>query len=492
MAPTKSNDVVCPLCNSKFSYPADAAGSRVECPHCGGKVKIAGAVSDRNDDDEWLRLEDDFPPATTESARSKVVSIPVNVKPKESFFDDGTLDEFQIPDLPPVAAMPMPESGSMKAVVPPLSEEDLEALSGFATNEDQLPAPMKVVRAESPDDSFRVRCPICESLTYAKLRQVGKKIRCSDCHSAILVPPPPKAKVTYQPDIESAKAYTFQGGDNSGDHPKPADPFRKSADEYLRGAEAAVAERADDDDWTVPSIKDWAGNIFGIFRNPSVIGYWIFLSAMAAIPTCIAVQFKSSMIVMGIFAGSVLFAGIVVAHGFAILQSIANGEKEVTEWPVVDFFAWIGPLFVAMSAVAVSMGPAWLLGQYVFGFSLATVMIAMLSLYLLYPFVLLSMLDAESVMVPFSIEVSKSVTKCSEQWGALYLTSAIVFFVLFCIFLATAGMPLMMGIVVSVASTVATTFIYFALIGQLAFAIGHSINAPPMVNDVIRKPKLPD
>jgi len=198
------------------------------------------------------------------------------------------------------------------------------------------------------------------------------------------------------------------------------------------------------------------------------------------------------MIVMGIFAGSVLYAGIVVAPGFAILQSIANGEKEVTEWPVVDFFAWIGPLFVAMSAVAVSMGPAWLLGQYVFGFSLATVMIAMLSLYLLYPFVLLSMLDAESVMVPFSIEVSKSVTKCSEQWGALYLTSAIVFFVLFCIFLATAGMPLMMGIVVSVASTVATTFIYFALIGQLAFAIGHSINAPPMVNDVIRKPKLPD
>jgi hypothetical protein len=187
-----------------------------------------------------------------------------------------------------------------------------------------------------------------------------------------------------------------------------------------------------------------------------------------------------------------LFAGLLVAHGFAILQSVANGEKAVTEWPLVDFWAWIGPLFVATAALAVSAGPVWLMGHYFFGTSLTTIAMAMMSMYVLYPFVLLSMLDAESVMVPFSIDVSKSVTRSSEQWGGLYLSSAILFFLLFLVFLATAGMPPILGVVVSITTTVASVFIYFALLGQLAFAIGHSVNAPPKVNDVVRNRKLPE
>lgn len=500
MTPLDSIDVVCPLCGGKFSYPDNTASERVPCPHCGGKVKVAGRSTTQSDDNEWLRLDDDVFPQSADERSQPTHKTPVGknkesgvVQPsKDSFSDDSSLDEFQIPDLPPLSDLPIPIPGPMPAVVPPLSEADLEALSGFSTNDDQTPAPVKVVRTVSTDDSFRVKCPICESLTYAKINQVGKKIRCGDCHSTIVVPPPPKVKTKYQPDIESAKAYTFQDSDNSGDHPKPADPFRKSADEYLRSAEAAVVEKADDDDWTVPSIKDWAINVVGIFRDPSVIGYWVFLSALAAIPACIAIQFSSSIILMGMFAGGILFAGLLVAHGFAILQSVANGEKEVTEWPVVDFWAWIGPLFVAASAIGVSAGPAWLLGQYFFGVSLTTVAMAMMSLYVLYPFVLLSMLDEESVLVPFSVEVSKSVTRSSEQWGGLYLSSGILFFLLFVVYLATAAMPSLFGVVVAIAATVATVFIYFALLGQLAFAIGHAVNAPPMVNDVVRKPKLPE
>jgi len=496
MPQANSIDVVCPLCGGRFVGDAGSAGQRVECPRCGGKVKLPGATATVNDDDQWLRLDEDV--TGPDDLLPQAMPEPIAAKPPQptssenNLFNDGSLDEFMVPDLPNVGAMPIPNTGPLPGVLPPLSEEDLEALSGFSTSEDQLPAPVKVTRATSPDDSFRVRCPICESLSYAKISQVGKKIRCGDCHSTIMVPPPPKAKKVYSPDMESAKAFTFQGGMDDAD-PRPADPFIKSAADLMKNAQAAVEDRKEEDDWTVPSIGDWAMSMVGIFRDPMVLGHWIILSMMAAIPTCIAISFPSNpILVMGLFAGGILFAAICVANGFAILQSVANGEKKVSEWPIIDVFAWIGPLLIGLSAVAVAAGPVWFLGQWMFGSSLATVAISMISLYLLYPFVLLSMLDEGSVFTPFSVEVSKSVTRSAEQWGGLYLSSAILFFVLFVMYLTTAAMSPPVAAVFSITATVAAVFIYFALLGQLAFAIGHAVNAPPLVNDVIRNPKIPD
>jgi len=516
MAQLESIDVKCPLCNGKFAAPQVAAGQRVTCPHCSGKVKIAGPVAVSNDDDAWLRLDDDLPAAEPDIfaepnfvAGPNALANPVRpaattAKPPQVVpFDDDGFGCFDLPDLPPVAPMPgtkmpgtsMPGTsmlGTRPTTPPPLSEADLDALSGLANDDDQQSAPVKTVRQPElkSADSFRLKCPICESMTYAKVSQVGKKIRCSDCHSTITVPPPPKIRPKYEPDMESAKAYTFQDGESSEAHKKPADPFRKSAEDYLRNAEASV-ESKPDDDWTVPSIGDWLISVVGIFRDITVVGYWVFFTAMAAIPAAIALQYSSSMIVLGMFGAGIIFGALVVAHGFAILQSISNGEKEVSEWPVADFWAWIGPLIVAASAIGVAAGPIWLLGQYFFGLTLKTVSLAMISLYILYPFVLLSMLNEQSVLVPFSVDVSKSVTRSSDQWGGLYLSSGLLFFVVFMIYLVAFGMPSVVTVTVAIAATVAAVFIYFGLIGRLAYSIGHAINAPPMINDIERKPKLP-
>lgn len=484
MAQIESVDVKCPLCGSTFAATPHSEGSRVTCPECHSQVKIAGPAASSSDDFDWLQLESDLPAV---AAASSTAGPPKPMAAAPDIFLDPPRDEFDIPDLPPAP----PLAGSRPAVVPPLSEEDLDALSGFSHDEDQRPAPVKVVREQPAGDIFRVKCPICESLTYAKLNQVGKQIRCGDCHSTITVPPPPKAKTKYVPDIEATKAYSFQDGDNTGDHPKPADPFRKSADDYLRDAEASM-ETAPDDDWTVPSITEWFTGVVGIFRDPAVIVYWLVLTAMAAIPAGIAISYSSSIVVMGLFAGGMLFAAIIVAHGFAILQSVANGERKVSEWPSVDFWEWMGPLFVAVCAVAVSAAPVWIATQYFWGPSLMTVALTMLSLYFLYPIVLLSMLDEQSVFVPFSASVSKSVVRSSEHWGGCYLSSAIVFAVLYLIFMAASTMSPVAGATVSIAATVAAVFIYFGLLGRLAFSIGQAVNAPPMENDIQRNPKLPN
>lgn len=495
MTPTDAIDVICPQCKKRFAAPPNSSGTRVPCPACGSQVKIAGPTAQSNDDDSWLRLDDDFPAAETgKSAKSPQPTSFANPSPLWPNDDpqvsaDDALGEFRIPDLPP--APPMPAANFKPKTVPPLSEADLDALTGVANDDDQKAAPVKIQRDASPLESFRVKCPTCESLTYAKPSQVGKTIRCGDCHSQIIVPPPPKAKVKYTPDIESAKTYTFQDKDEEGDHPRVPDPFRKSAGDYLRDAEAAV-ETADDDDWTVPSMGDWFKSVFGIFRDPAVLGYWIFLTTFAAIPVGIAIHYQSTIVVMGLFVGGGLFGAIVIAHGFAIMQSVANGEDQVSEWPVFDFFAWMGPLFTAAAAVAVSAGPVWFATSYFFGPSLITVFMSMSSLYILYPFVLLSMLDEQSIFMPFSAEVSKSVTRASEQWGILYLSSAILFACCFFVFFACSVVSPVVGATISIAAAVATTFLYFGILGRLAFSIGQAVNAPPMENDIQRNPKLPE
>jgi ribosomal protein S27E len=478
-------DVTCPQCSKKFSAPQSSAGTRVPCPHCASTVKIAGLTASKTEDDDWLRLDEDLPVPAPQS--------PVPVKKQEPVASSGTapfddsLDEFMIPDLP--AAPPMREFKS--SVVPPLSEADLDALSGIVNDDEQRPAPVKVIRETPANETFRVKCPTCESLTYAKTSQVGKTIRCGDCHSTIVVPAPPKAKVKYSPDIESAKAFTFQDTGDDGNQPRIPDPLRKSASDYLRDAEAAIDE-TEEEEWTLPSFGDWFKGVFGIFRDPSVIGYWIFLSVFAALPTIVALYYESSMIVMGLFVGGLLYGAILVAHGFAILQSVANGEDEVSEWPVIDFFGWMGPLFIAASAIAVSAGPVWFVTQFVGMPTLVVVGLSMLSLYFLLPFVLLSMLDEQSVLMPFSSEVSKSVTRCGEQWGLAYLTSAVLFIALFLTLVVASAMPLVMSVLVSCAATVAAVFLYSGILGRLAFSIGHAVNAPPMVNEIERNPKMPD
>ncbi len=476
MAQLESINVKCPLCNAKFAVPRSAAGSRVACPHCSGQVKIAGTTPVTNDDDAWLRLDHDLPDPSTK-------------QPKPDAIDASGYGNFDLPDLPPVAPEPFRQVPVSKSTsLPPLSEADLDALSGLANDNDQQSAPVKTVRQPDllPTDSFRLKCPTCESMTYAKMAQVGKKIRCHDCHSTFTVPPPPKAKVKYEPDMESAKTYAFQDSGDGNDYKRAADPFQKSAADYLRDAEKYVDSKPDDD-WTVPSIGDWFIGVFGIFRDVSVIGYWAFLTAIAAIPAAIALQYSSAVLVMVMFAGGLFYTGLLVVHGFAIMQSVANEEERVTEWPVVDFWAWIGPLFVAVAALVVAAGPSWMLGQYFFGLSLMTTTMAMASLYLLYPFVLLSMLNEQSVLVPFSVVVSKSVTRSSEQWGVLYLSAGIVFFALFMIYMVAFTAISVVTTTLAIAATVAAVFIYFGLIGRLAFSIGHAINAPPMVNDIDRK-----
>src|SRR5690606_22772190 len=156
-----------------------------------------------------------------------------------------------------------------------------------------------------------------------------------------------------------------------------------------------------DEEWELPDLRQWLVAPVTIFRDPAVTIHAALLTLLAYLPAAIALRFESSVIVLGLFIGGAILATAVISCGFAILQSVGSGEPRVSEWPIFDRMEAIGEVVLTIAAIAVAAGPALLLGMYWFNGGLVTVAMAMLSLYVLFPVVILSMLDEQSILTPF-------------------------------------------------------------------------------------------
>ncbi len=322
---------------------------------------------------------------------------------------------------------------------------------------------------------YRVTCLTCGSQRMATASQVGKSVTCNDCHSPIRVPAPPRVPKKVKIDMDTAPVFSF-GATQVHSADRPADPYRKSAQQYLDEA-ARVEETSFKHDDDTPSLRAWLASVFGIFRDVGVVAHWFALSLLGAFPAAIALSTESELLHTALIPAGIVFGVMIVSCGYAILQSVANEESRVSEWPVFDPMSWFENLIIVFSAAGFSIIPVYALGHITLGPSLITTAITMFSLFSLFPFVLLSMLDLNSPLTPFSAEVTRSVTKAQESWGGFYFTAAILFFFVYVAYCVASTMSAPIAAAGCVFLTVAAAFIYFAMIGRLAYAIGQE----PMV-----------
>ena len=500
------------------------------------------------DEDDWLTLDDtptplvpsstpnvpDKPKPPRASPPQKNVAPPIpssttlatdDQPPSdddESFFSETTLPPISIPDA---SASKSPTTGTDGLPLnenqsgPNISSEEEALLSQFTDALNQAPPPQQPVKSNALDaikslgaattasggpasnpttdpqavptqyeSEFRVKCKTCGTILYAKATESGKTTKCSDCHSEIIIPPPPK--VRKKPEIDIANAETFslgQGGTGARD---TEDPFRKSADELLAEASREEEETSTPIYEDTPSVADWLKNVFGIFRDPSVIMHWVVISVAAAIPTALLLSIGETsvqlLLTVGMMVGGLLLGAITVSCAFAILLSVANDNDHVEEWPSLDIAQWFDQLIPVLGATGLVAVPMWTICYITNCTGLLGVFLVMFAIYLLLPFILLSMLDMGSVLTPFSPELARSVSKCQEEWAGFYFSSGLLFAGLF-LFIALAwSIASSIGIVASISLSIFSTFAYFGMMGRLAYSIGQSVNAPPMKNDIDR------
>lgn len=497
--------VQCPRCNGAVSIADRAAGKRVKCPHCAEAFLAPGisALEKVEDEDDWLSL-DEKPLQSTPATPPTETASPVGNGISD---EDDILGEFALPPLTTPQPKRLPNRG-----LPSLSKEEEALLARFAGETDDfaaetklppksqsaptgtsMPVPLGASKTNSPApkpatpteyaSEYRVKCKICGTYLYAKAHQAGSNLKCSDCHSPVTVPPPPK--VTEGVKINMANAETFQFAESAASKRGP-DPFKRSADELLEEASREEEVNGGPTYEDVPSVKEWFLNVFGIFRDLGVVAHWLGLSAFAAIPAALVLHSEQQILILGLFPAGFFLGVLVVSCGFAIMHAVANEEESVREWPTLDPFAWLGQLAIVVAAASLCVIPIWTACMLVGLPTLLSLFFTMIVVYATFPFVFLSMLDMNSFMMPFSVELARSATQSSEAWGGFYFSSGLLFGGLFLLLTVTSAFGVTAATMIGVTAAIGVAFAYFSMVGRLAFAIGQSVNAPPRVDDVDR------
>ncbi|QDV46522.1 hypothetical protein Enr13x_64310 [Stieleria neptunia] len=490
-----SEIVHCPKCHSAVTVGADQAGRRVQCPSCLKEFfapsSLGGAGSSAEDED-WLSLAD--PPAATAASKATESESPQAPSPESD--DEDLLGENPFVDLPTgeglgsesdpddlfaglpsLDALPSPDELPSFAAGPtsgPTSSSASGAVSGPAAAAKPTPQPEAAATID-PNEEFRVTCPICGSMLSAKAKQTGKTIKCGDCYSEVRVPKPPKKKTQPQRD-DNAETFHFAETGASG---RPADPFKKSADELLREAAREPDEKQSEPAFDAPSTIGWFKTVFGIFVDPGVISHFLGLAILLAIPAALTVAMP--VFALGMFPLGLLGITLTVSCGFAILFGVANEHDRIEDWPTLDPPAWFESLWLVIAATAIAVGPPYVIATVFGAVPVIKLGLVMFSIYAAFPIILLSMLDEQSITSPFSADVGKSITRCQEEWGAFYFSTGLLFATLFGYFVMVSLSPA--SIAIGVTLSIGVVFMYFAILGRLALAIGEVVDLTALDND---------
>ena len=417
-------------------------------------------------------------------------NVPADDGDADPFDEDDPFANLELPATPP---RPRPTAQTLG---------DFEDLTGFDGEFATVNRGEDLLRPDD-DSEYRVKCKVCDSILFVKPSQAGSVIQCSDCHTRIKVPPPPSPTKPKrrtgssnaaaaagngdanrrQPDGGPSLGPAIAGGALGGGvtfkgpaAPRAADPYQKSAAELLDEASRAEADEPEED-YEVPDIKAWLVGVLSIFADIGVIAHLCILAVAGSLIAAVINMMNHPILALLLMPVGFVFGLIVLSCGLAILESTANDNRSVEDWPSVDPGLWFENAWVTGVATLVSGLPVYLMFSYLFGPRMVTVAATMASIYVFFPFVLLSILDAGSVFQPFSAEVARSVNRCQEPWGGLYFTAAIVFGLVFFAFVISGWLGAMIGSLVAITAAVAGTFTYFAMIGRLAYAIGQDVRS---------------
>lgn len=289
---------------------------------------------------------------------------------------------------------------------------------GYAVRQDEPLAP-----AAEQEVLVPLFCRVCHTRMHAPASQIGYPMACPDCGTTTIVPrPDPNARKNTAPDLVAGK---YDVGAQQVKAPPPRRIVQPEAIENRR--EVAELPR-----WTFFS---------GVFTFPwrrEALARWVYLSAgmivtelLAAFITSLLASGDKMLVVGAGFAGLALLWFSVWTYSFAsacflaIVEDTANGADEVTEWPSGDWRDWLFPLvqviFVQMIAGAIGYLVTLVLGAA----GITTWLPVPVATFFLFPFLLLSMLETNSVLNPFSPPIMKSLFTFWWGWLLYYVLAAV-------------------------------------------------------------------
>lgn len=440
----------------------------------------------------------------------------------------------------PAAKRPSAAGSTRKpAAVPPGSDEEAlqrllnPALDASPANRDTIRIegdlssddyPVKKKRGLKRDYEFSVVCVICGTRLDVNDSLIGKKIKCPDCHNAVEVRTPPperrRAPVHTAPDAPDDDDFGLGRVSETTNLPSP---YHSIANDLLANAESEVArespaasrpkrdptldalqraeqslDEADERERAELPAAPFRTGVLNFLIDPQTIARLIVLAVilfveLGAIQTAIVsgedenpqAQFFSIIARIFSITVGIAFTTNLAVSLLGILQDTANGMDAIESWPDVNFLDWIGEALYIFSGLFLAVFPACALAKIVslLGapdslFWLVGFLGSFVGILLLFPFVLVSMLEAASPIVPVSPPIIRSLRLARGNWIVFILLSSVV---------VGAGLGLVALRLVRPDSTamnfvialllIVVFAIYFRLLGRLTWCCDEAVAA---------------
>ncbi|HVA47512.1 MAG TPA: hypothetical protein VNH11_14170 [Pirellulales bacterium] len=322
-------------------------------------------------------------------------------------------------------------------------------------------------------DFFPVLCPTCQARLHPRRSHVGKRARCPDCDTVFVVPPP----------REPTKA-----------KPLPS-PGKYAVGEESKRVEAEfhylTVDRVTEPEPLAPPEQGWF--VRGVFTFPwwpgagarwmvlamlfvpalFVAGVVAFLAGSQGVDKAMTVAVYLILPLIWTWVWALSYAA---ACFVAIVQDTGSGNDEVSNWPEGDWrervitLLYVGLHFAL--AVAAGSALAWPVGMF-FG-PLRGALATALAANLFFPLFMLSSMEADTLLVPYSPVMYGSLLKVAGGWLLVYIESLLA--VGLTVGLLTLGVYWLPMVALPLSPLLLATLVFIEarLYGRLAWHIGQA------------------
>jgi DNA-directed RNA polymerase subunit M/transcription elongation factor TFIIS len=471
----------CPVCHTRMTAPKDQVGQQQNCPDCRTPVRVPAKLPPRRRKqaapvDAYVVCED-FDPATPPAPQPEYIAVYCGrCGTLMQITPDRVGSKVLCPDCKKATVVEAPRLRGQR--------NTSTTTESYEVTEEIGQSPVKSV-ANQAHVGFVCQCG---TRLHALVSEAGQQRNCPDCGRSVTVPSPrpkrPKPDLTKEISGQyGTQAETTVNQQTSAAYQPPiwfSDRFKKTHDERGRLRPAPKPPR-----WPLVS---------GVFTFPwrrGVLAKWVWLSVGATLIAEMGLLGWSMGKNIGLGAGigaagpavlsmlfqllagclAVCWTGVFFINLLAILGDTAAGADEVGHWPeAIAFIDWAGSTFFVINSLLFSVlagqGLGWLLRQSQLPGVYAMIAVPIV----LFPFLLLSTLEANSPLVPISKVVWRSLFRKWRAWAVFYLESIPVLAVPGASAVAaTLSSSLLWAIPVLAMMTVASLMIYFRLLGRLAW-----------------------
>ena len=493
--------VVCPVCATRVYGTEDQLGQQMPCPDCGTVLTIQRPATRAAEQRPAPVTAEEYPvyqgegqpPLTSREVYQRYIPVVCPVcATRLMATEDQVGQELVCPDCQTATRVPPPKTPGPEELEKPRQAETYELAEGE-------------IRSAQHEQFIPIVCGVCHTRLHATAQQVGREIICPDCSTRLIVPKPQDGPAVLP--RESIEGYEVSAAPAPRRPPLilrgfepivddgPLRPVQESAEEedrWPRDRPERARQRAAEQ----PSASRPGSFIVGVFGFPfyessqGILSILSLGSILVAAMACLAVMLgQSDHPATSLLSACLTVLTVIVfliwypaasARCLHIVRETGSGSEEV--WPTdLSWFDQILECLYLVFAnglvIALGAGIVWLLGAVGLPASLIGPS-AGVAMTVLFPIVLLSMLENQSPIAPVSVLVLQSLVFDWKAWAAFYLVSTLAFGAAGLIVWLACAIAGCLAVIVAALALGWATMVYFRLLGRLAWHIAQLYRTP--------------